>query len=370
MLLSAYYSGYLMQNNIRSVFVHIVTFNNAGIICKCLDSIINQEGFELGNTLRISVSDNASSDLCPDIISANYAEKISLRKNKLNLGFCAAHNAGVFDFLQSGMDLLLIVNPDLKLQKNTLLTLVQRALSDPLCGGASPKLYRADSKLDPLNPLIIDSAGMILCNSLRHFDRGSGEKEVGQFPSSEYVFGVSGACMLLKRAFVEDMLIDDGPYSMLPSEIFPSLYGDRLKRAQLFDEAFFAYREDADLAWRAERTKWRFLYVPEAVAYHTRVVLPERRKQLDPVLNRHSVRNRFLLQVNNYSAFARPEALVPGIFFRNLIVILGVLFFERSSLQGLREFIRLLPRALYIRKKNKERKRNLKDVTTVTYRYL
>jgi GT2 family glycosyltransferase len=35
-----------------------------------------------------------------------------------------------------------------------------------------------------------------------------------------------------------------------------------------FDPSFFAFGEDADVAWRARMAGWTCLYVPEAVAYH------------------------------------------------------------------------------------------------------
>ena len=35
---------------------------------------------------------------------------------------------------------------------------------------------------------------------------------------------------------------------------------------EFFDADFFAYREDADLAWRAQLLGWKCLYNPQAVA--------------------------------------------------------------------------------------------------------
>jgi GT2 family glycosyltransferase len=35
-----------------------------------------------------------------------------------------------------------------------------------------------------------------------------------------------------------------------------------------FDERFFAYLEDVDVAWRAQAAGWRSWYEPAAVAYH------------------------------------------------------------------------------------------------------
>src|SRR5262249_40916657 len=67
------------------------------------------------------------------------------------------------------------------------------------------------------------------------------------------------------------------------------------------DEQFFAYREDADLAWRAQLMGWRCVYTPHAVAWHVRRVTPERRKELPTEINWHSIKNRFLMRAKNIS---------------------------------------------------------------------
>jgi hypothetical protein len=41
-----------------------------------------------------------------------------------------------------------------------------------------------------------------------------------------------------------------------------------LKDIGLFDEDFFAYYEDVDLAWRARRNQWKAMYVHDSVVYH------------------------------------------------------------------------------------------------------
>ena len=40
--------------------------------------------------------------------------------------------------------------------------------------------------------------------------------------------------------------------------------------AQYFDESFFAFVEDLDLAWRARKLGWRSAYRFRAVGYHAR----------------------------------------------------------------------------------------------------
>jgi len=56
------------------------------------------------------------------------------------------------------------------------------------------------------------------------------------------VFGASGTLALYRRAMLDEV-------------------GG-------FDPSFFAYLEDADLAWRARMAGWRCLFAPQAVAYH------------------------------------------------------------------------------------------------------
>ena len=95
----------------------------------------------------------------------------------------------------------------------------------------------------PARP-VFDSTGIYMTPNLRHLDRGSRIPDKGQYDRSEYVFGGTGAACLYRRAMIDDISI----------------------RNEFFDADFFAYREDADVAWRAQLLGWRCLYNPLAVA--------------------------------------------------------------------------------------------------------
>ena len=98
-----------------------------------------------------------------------------------------------------------------------------------------------------------------------------------------------------------------------------------------FDSDFFLYREDAEISWRLQNLGWKCLYVPSAVAYHRRRNLPERRRRMPALVNYHSVKNRFLLRINNQSASEFAATLVPTLA-RDLVVLGACLTIERSSL--------------------------------------
>src|SRR5260370_25649103 len=93
-----------------------------------------------------------------------------------------------------------------------------------------------------------------------------------------------------------------------------------------FDPDFFAYREDADVAWRAQLLGWRCLYIPQAAAYHVRSVVPGNRHAVPSVLNMHSVKNRFLMRIKNmtgglYRRFSFPTTLRAGLFSRGCLFV-------------------------------------------------
>ena len=118
---------------------------------------------------------------------------------------------------------------------------------------------------------------------------------------------------------------------------------------QYFDEDFFAYREDADLAWRAQWMGWKCLYVPEARGFHVRRVLPERRSILPADINMHSFKNRFLLRAKNMDLGTYARFFVP-ITIRDLGAVAYVLAREPSSLRAFPLAIRALPHAWAVRK--------------------
>ena len=100
-----------------------------------------------------------------------------------------------------------------------------------------------------------------------------------------------------------------------------------------FDPDFFYYREDADVAWRAQLLGWRCIYTPSATAFHVRAVSPENRRRVPPAINMHSVKHRFLLRINNIS---------PNLYWRNclsittrdLLVVMCCVLWEHTSLKA------------------------------------
>jgi GT2 family glycosyltransferase len=108
-------------------------------------------------------------------------------------------------------------------------------------------------------------------------------------------------------------------------------------RDEYFDEKYFAYYEDVDLAWRAKLRGWKSLYAPEAVAYHRR-----RGKAIkDTPLFSRAMANLYLTYLKNESGigliflclFKMPRE-IGRIFFR--IIFRGKASYGRGVLESIR----------------------------------
>jgi GT2 family glycosyltransferase len=304
----------------RSVAIAIVTYNSSRFIRQCLQYVFAQE-YE---RLEVIVIDNASSDGTPGILremEAALQTKRPLRVvyNRENTGFAGGQNQAI---ALSNADWLLTLNPDVRLSPNFINTLVAAGEADPAAGSICGKLLTMGTDFAPPVRPLFDSTGIFFTPNLRHLDRGSQELDLGQYEQPEYVFGATGAACLYRRAMIEDLSLD----------------------GEFFDNDFFAYREDADVAWRAQLLGWKCLYIPSAVAYHVRSVLPSNRASLPALINMHSVKNRWLLRIKNMTAGLYRRHWL-AVTWRDCVVIGGCLLREFSSLRAFVLLFRAGPRA-------------------------
>lgn len=272
------------------VSVLIVTWNSAQFLEKCFASIDRQDYRDL----EVIVVDNASTDATRELLSPREAGW-QVIYNADNVGFAAGQNQAI---RVARGDWLLCLNPDVLLSDDFISRLLEAVSLHAEAGTICGKLLRWDPQGDIERTHIIDSAGIYFTRNMRHLDRGAEERDQGQYDRMQWVFGATGAAAMFRRPFVEAASVD----------------------GEFFDEEFFSYREDADLAWRAQLMGWKCLYVPTALAWHVRRVTPQRREQLPHEINWHSVKNRFLMRGKNASGWLCWQLVWP-VAWRDLMIL-------------------------------------------------
>ncbi len=258
-----------------TVAVGIVLFDSASDIEACLAALYGQRRAPD----HIVVVDNASTDGGLEV-ARRAAPDALLHRETRNIGFAAGQNLAI---ALAPADVHVTLNPDCQLGKDFIGRTVDALERDAHAGSVAGRLLRFRDPVAAFQPLdeapfdVLDSTGMIALRNRRVLDRGTEETADMRYVKDEYVFGVSGAAGVYRRAMLEDIAFE----------------------GQFFDESFFAYREDVDLAWRAQQRGWRCRYLPTALARHRRRVAPGRRRTLPSYINRLSLTNRWRMIVKN-----------------------------------------------------------------------
>jgi GT2 family glycosyltransferase len=315
-----------------------VTFNSERYIRRCLEAVLEQR--EIG--LEVVVLDNASTDSTRAILK-EFKGRIRKICSDRNLGFAEAQNRAM---KATTAPWVLSLNPDVLMRPGFVRELLEAGESDPGAGTVCGKLLSIGPGFEPLPERRLDSTGMYFTPAMRHFDRGWHEPEEPDADRREYVFGASAAAALYRREMIEDVAVE----------------------GSFFDPDFFVYREDADVAWRAQLLGWRCLYTPSAEAWHVRTVTPDNRHAVPSVINMHSVKNRFLMRIKNVTGGVCRRCWLP-MAARDLIVLGGAMFWEPSSLKAFWHVARALPRALRQRREIMARRRVTDDDLAEWFRF-
>jgi hypothetical protein len=207
------------------------------------------------------VVDNGSSDESPTLVRTQFPE-VELHLLDENRGFAAANNIGL-KLLGYGADTLhnaaspppyaLLLNPDTVVHEGALETLVDFLLAHPRVGLVGPRLLNPDGTIQTaafrfptLSMSLLDMfpPGELLpgrlYNSWWHgrYPHERAEKQVSPFPIDHPL----GACMLARRAVLEQV--------------------------GLLDDHYFMYSEEIEWCWRIRKAGWAIWQVPEAQITH------------------------------------------------------------------------------------------------------
>lgn len=210
-----------------TVSVIVVTWNGLHVLKDCVAALTQQ-------TLQheLVVVDNGSVDGTRAWL-AEHAPRANVIGLPRNLGFAGGNNVGLR--VATG-EYLVLLNNDTIPAPDFVERLTAPLAADNQLGAVAGVLTFAH------RPELVAAAGIVAGRDGVHRELWA-MKPVATLPSAPVeIFGASGGAVGLRRSALQDV--------------------------GLFDEGYFAYLEDADLAWRLRLRDWRCMVAPDARVRH------------------------------------------------------------------------------------------------------
>jgi hypothetical protein len=239
------------------VVLAIPNWNGRKYLEPCLCSVFAQQFRDFA----VVLVDNGSTDGSVELVREHFPQ-VHLIENRENRGFAVANNQAI---QASTSEFVVTLNNDTEVDPRWLGTLVQAADAGAHIGMCASKMLTADRRE------MIDSTGIAVDRAGMVWNRDGGSTDHLDTARPISVFGPCAGAALYRRALLDDI--------------------------GLFDEDFFAYMEDVDLAWRAQWAGWECVYVPQAIAYHVHSATG---KEGSYFKNRLLGRNKIWLLCKNY----------------------------------------------------------------------
>jgi GT2 family glycosyltransferase len=267
-----------------TVVISLVVYNGERFVQACLASIRAQTYTDYS----LVIFDNASSDNSRELIR-QFAPRATLIFEKENIGFSRAHNHVI---RSTESDFIFILNQDCVLPGDYIDRCVATLGNGTMRSSVTGSLVRTDGLTDVPQNGTVDTLGLCITRSFHVANRGAGLPASAIPPQPFEVFGVSATAALYRRQALEDI-------------------AHHIGSPEYFDEDFFMYKEDVDLAFRLHQRGWEAWCEPRARGSHLRSTESRLFSRANPVINMRSYQNHLLFLMKNITW---PLALRYGLF--------------------------------------------------------
>ncbi len=395
------------------VTISLINYNGKKFVFQAIESAVNQDY----SNLEIILIDNASTDGTREEIEKRIPEWEERRKkirgelqkgtseeippnppfskggtndgnnfikyikNTENAGFGRPHNEAMR--MMKG-DFILLLNYDAILKPDYIKNALE-IFKDEKIGAVQGKLLRYNFDKNELckdreNPKlnIIDTTGLMMFKNRRIVCIGQGQQDKGQFEKKKEIFGADGAVPVYRKKALEDVKLPIIKTQNAKRKTYNAKYSNKINPAlhvmrymlydyEYFDENFFMYKEDVDLAWRMRLAGWKTVYTPKAVAYHGRGsgdsmaknyfdIIKERRK-INNFAKYLSFKHQRLMQIKNDFPSLLFTKHLPQFMIKEIGAWIYMAIFERFTLRVLKDLYRDIPLFLKKRKMVMAKKR-------------
>ncbi len=211
--------------------VSVVTPNyNGEKFLKTFFESLNNDSECVGEVIIV---DNGSTDNSKDYIKSNsFNFPVRLIENKENVGFSPAVNQGI---MEAKYEYIFSLNNDTEVKKGSIKALVDLISSDDSIFSLQAKMLQYNNKE------LIDDVGDEY--NLLAWTKKTGENHnSNEYSDVQEIFSACAGAAMYKKSLLSEI--------------------------GMFDDNFFAYMEDVDLAIRSRINGYKNLLCPDAIVYH------------------------------------------------------------------------------------------------------
>ena len=224
------------------ISIVILNYKSKNFVLSCIGSI--KDADFSGLAYEVIVVDNNSQDGLEEVLKAGYPE-IRFIQNGKNLGMGAGNNVGI---RRAQGKYVAIMNPDTVADKDTFKKLFGFMEANPQVGVAGPKQFYPDGSVQ-------DSCYRwygVMTPFFRRTILGKwsvGRKSIDRFLMKDFDHNAAREVDWLLGSFL-------------------FCRREAINQIGLFDEDYFLYFEDTDLAKRLWKNGWKVVYFPDAKIVH------------------------------------------------------------------------------------------------------
>lgn len=212
----------------------ITSYDNLEDLRECVGSVLRAD--DGPSECNVVVVDNASSDGSFEAIEKEFPQ-IEVVHTIKNLGFGGGNNLGAQMLLDSGADVIVMLNNDTIVRKDFGQSITKVAERHPGPLAICPKILKFDQ------PNLVESCGYrVSMIKGAPVPCSYGELDDGRFDQEEEVFGISGPAIIVNRELIN--------------------------KVGLLDSSYFLYEEDTDYSLRIVRSGIRMIFAPSVVLFH------------------------------------------------------------------------------------------------------
>lgn len=213
------------------VWIVVLNWNGKSRLPIALGGLNKLEG-----EFTLLISDNGSTDGSLGIINDHFSGIYEVLLNGENLGFAEGNNRAIQYAIDRGADFIALVNDDLVLNPNWLVTMLEVMSNNSNVAVAGGTILFLD------RPNVVNSTAIAVDCFYRSPDENFEQLYRPQDLAERNVKAVSGGAMFLRVSALE--------------------------KIGMFRSEFFAYFEDVDLCLRARKFGYDVRTVPRALSYH------------------------------------------------------------------------------------------------------